>query len=340
MRRIDINQTSALIFIALILGGFGLGLGSYSIILSSSEGGGAGASGVDGTDGTNGADGTDGVNGTDGTNGADGTDGADGADGAVGPPGSDNIVSLTSGTYMGLQLFGKSVLIPEGNNVKFQNAQIYGGDLYVYGVLTLKNSSIDHDIHGHNNGLINITKVETIEWSAIHLHENSKAIINNATLNYVYLYDKSEAIINNTSSYYLVELYGNSNLTISNCVGPNIRTNDKSTANISNYAGAIHTFDESIVKMTYLLDSYYSNAMYQNSSITMYGSSQATVRSSNLNDILCFEQIELYILENTNASRLYCYGTPFIYNTAIIYRDGTSVIRAITLNDAAQVIDI
>ncbi len=104
-------------------------------------------------------------------------DGIQGPEGPEGPPGSENMIELLSGIYTGLQLYGKNVLIPEGNNVTFQNAQILGGELYVYGNLTILDSEIDHSINGFGNGKIDIINLEILNhYSTIHLYENCSTV--------------------------------------------------------------------------------------------------------------------------------------------------------------------
>lgn len=141
-----------------------------------------GTDGNDGTDGADGKDGTDGINGTQGPpgeDGQDGEDGEDGEDGAQGLPGEDCLegpLMLTSGTYTGKQMFGKNVVIPEGEVVIFEFAEILGAEFYVYGELTIKNCSMDHYIHAFGNSLTQIKDTIFREYGALYLHEVAKII--------------------------------------------------------------------------------------------------------------------------------------------------------------------
>ncbi|TFG12065.1 MAG: hypothetical protein EU535_06565 [Promethearchaeota archaeon] len=218
--------------------------------------------------------------------------------------GDEEIILLASGIYTGLNLFAKNLLIPEGNVVFFQNAQIFGGELYVYGNLTIENSVIDHAIYGHGVGLINIINLTVQNWERISLYENSKAIIKNITR-----YDDYPL------SGVSCDVYDNSNLTISDS------------------KAGITIFHEGMVNATSL-----SNG----SSIGMYSNSRATVKSSNLTGIYCYEQPQVYILQNTVVNTLTCYGTSvdYPYNRAKIFKDGTSRIELQYLYDEAQVINI
>lgn len=217
-------------------------------------------------------------------------------------------IVLASGTYTGLHLYAKNLLIPEGNVVIFKNAQIYGGELNVYGSLTIEDSIIDHTIHGYDNGLINIINL-TVQFGggSIYLHGNSKAIVKNMTnpccppyFPYSHCY------------YYIFDC---SNLTISNCMAY-ICINNKGTINATN--------------------------LFNLSMITMRSSSKATIKLSNLTSISCFEQPQIYLLQKTIVHYLGCGGTStsYPYNRAKIYKDGSSEIKSQHIDDEAQVIDI
>ncbi|MBN1214484.1 MAG: hypothetical protein JXA99_03475 [Candidatus Lokiarchaeota archaeon] len=229
----------------------------------------------------------------------------EGPQGPEGPPGSENMIELSSGIYTGLQLYGKNVLIPEGNNVTFQNAKILGGELYVYGNLTIIDSQIDHSINGYGNGQINITDMGMLINIELFLYENSKVIADNIT-----------ALDNDIWNGCSFILHGSANLVISNSI-----------ANIKAY-------DESIVNATNLS---------LVSAIRLWGNSRGTIKSSILDSFRCFEQVKAYFLEASTTTYLYCYGTPnhCPFNNATIYKDGTStIISPPTLNDDAQIIDI
>ncbi len=99
------------------------------------------------------------------------------------------------------------------------------------------------------------------------------------------------------------------------------------------YAIVCYVFDNSILNTTNLLP---------HMSIAFYSNSQGTIRYCNITHLDCFEQSQVYLLQNTTVYELRCFGTPGNpYNSAIIYKDSTSTITLPpTLYDDAQIIDI
>ncbi|MHA1337079.1 MAG: hypothetical protein ACTSPW_15290 [Promethearchaeota archaeon] len=208
---------------------------------------------------------------------------------------------LESGTYTGRCFFGKNILILEGNEVIFQNAQILGSEIYVFGYLKIENSIIDYSIYGYGNGNIDINNLEIYSAGTIKLYENCKANIKNISGKYF-----------------------NS--------APSISVLDTSNLIISYSKVFISVYINSIINATNL---------YNNSWLTFYDNSHGTIRSSNTTVscyesaviyILQNTIIRYLYCPGTTA------GNPF--NNAIIYKDGTSTILQSSLTDNAQIINI
>ncbi|MGQ4876326.1 MAG: hypothetical protein ACP6IY_19870 [Promethearchaeia archaeon] len=208
---------------------------------------------------------------------------------------------LDSGTYTGRCFFGKNILIPEGNEVIFQNAQILGSEIYVFGYLKIDNSVIDHAIYGYGNGNIDINNLEVYSAGTIKLYENSNADIKNISRKYF------------------------------NMV-PSILLLDSSNLIISYSKVAISSYINSIINATNL---------YNDSSLAFYDNSHGTIRSSNSSVFCCESAViyllQNTIIKNLYCPGTAA-GYPF--NNAIIYKDGTSTILQSSLADNAQIINI
>jgi hypothetical protein len=107
---------------------------------------------------------------------------------------------------------------------------------------------------------------------------------------------------------------------------------DNSTINITNSNVHINMHENGIMNATKL---------HNGSVISMRDNSKATIENSNITSISCYEQPQIYFLQDSVCESLYTYGQPsYPYCNALIYKDGTSSILNSNLVDGAQIIDI
>lgn len=292
------------LIISLSFGMGGLGLGIYSLT-DTSRVGPPGSEGLQGIPGTDGIDGINGTDGTDGTAGINGTDGNDGEQGLIGPSGQDNgsMFEIQSGIYTGILEFGRTIKIPEGSTVIFQNASVFGAEIYVYGNLTVENCTVDQAINGFGNAFLNISSSSGIPYLFIDLFDSSRAIIYDLNSHRILLY------------------------------GGYISLFDNSVAKISNSQVYITSNNYGIVNAT---------GLKNGSSISMFSYSKATFRLSNLSRVVTYENPQTFLLQNTIVKWLICTGTAsdYPYNNATVFKDGSSILISQSLVDGAQVIDI
>jgi len=121
------QKVSALIFIALFLGGAGTGMGGYIAyqFVSGALLGPEGAAGPTGGTGPQGPPGSQGPAGVNGTNGQNGTNGP----------------LILKGNYEGDHIFGIAT-VPANASVILRNGNFYGTNLYVYGNLTMEKANL------------------------------------------------------------------------------------------------------------------------------------------------------------------------------------------------------
>ena len=158
------TKFSAVVMMALVLGGVGTGMGSVLLYQYATGT-------LIGPEGPQGPDGAQGIPGLPGTNGTDGTNGDDGA------PGSQEL----SGVYEGIQTWGTTIILAN-ESVILRNGQFYGSALYIYGNLTITNAELYLTLWPMGNAtvLINDTR-----WQAPDLSSYAMTIAGNATVTFL-----------------------------------------------------------------------------------------------------------------------------------------------------------
>ncbi|NMC04104.1 MAG: hypothetical protein GYA24_02770, partial [Candidatus Lokiarchaeota archaeon] len=109
------------------------------------------------------------------------------------PPTEDEnaMIVLSSGTYTGLCLYAKNVIVPAGQTVIFQNAEVLGGEIYVFGTLSVQSSKLDHEIRVHDNGIVSLNDTQDVAGNV------------NYTYVWVYTYDTAQITVTGNSRIYL-----------------------------------------------------------------------------------------------------------------------------------------
>ena len=130
------SKFSALVLVALFLGGAGTGMGGVLLYQFA----------------TGTLIGLEGPQGSDGGQGQPGTNGTDGTDGAPGP-------QQLSGVYEGDQVFGTCIILAN-TTVIFRNGNFYGANIYIYGNLTVENAALYLRIWPFGNATVILNKTQ------------------------------------------------------------------------------------------------------------------------------------------------------------------------------------
>ncbi len=153
------SKLSALILVALFLGGAGTGMGGV-LLYQFATGTLIGAEGPQGPEGDQGIPGLPGTNGTDGT------------DGASGP-------QQLNGIYEGDHVFATSI-IPKNATVIFRNGNFYGDNIYIYGNLTIENAVLYLRIWPFGNATVILNKTQwDLPSSVIYTSDNASLLFLN-----------------------------------------------------------------------------------------------------------------------------------------------------------------
>ena len=138
------SKLSALVIVALFLGGAGTGMGGVLLYQFATGT-------LNGPEGPQGPDGGQGIPGLPGTNGTDGTDGSSGP-------------QQLSGVYEGDHIWSTAI-VPANETVVLRNGNFFG-DIFVYGNLTIENGILYHQLWplGNATVLLNNTLWDTYGW--------------------------------------------------------------------------------------------------------------------------------------------------------------------------------
>lgn len=224
------------------------------------------------------------------------------------PPIEDEnaMIILTSGTYTGRCLYAKNLIVPAGQSVTFQNAQILGGEIYVFGTLTILSSVMDHEIRVHDTGIVSLNNALDVSGNV------------NYTYVWVYAYESTQVTVTGDSRVYL-------------------QACDNATFSFIGNDGfsAIVCFDTVKGNIT---DSRPPLGI----SFTAYYSCDVTFKNSTISSTTLARTCKIYLKNSSSLSNLYTYGlsSSYPYCQAIIYKDATSTIASQTLVDGAQIINI
>lgn len=240
---------------------------------------------------------------------------------------SYNPYSILSGYYTGINTLGGMAIVPETNFASLTNGAFVGGDIYVYGNISIKNSALYGNLFVLKNGNATLTNVTLKNSAQLFCYGNSSLCIENISREYnkylsyqvpdLLTYDYSNVRMNNT--IILSYSFGFSTLNITNMQNYTIN-------GIPNYIYLYHKAQASI-KDSYIdcirlgsdtrrIDRDEPKAFLNSSSLTvLYSYGNSTTWMFNSSNINYLEARDYSIIYKDVSSNI---GFPSLYDNATI----------------------
>lgn len=226
-----------------------------------------------------------------------------------------------SGTHTGDIIFNNTVYVRASDIALLKDGHLMGGEIYIFGQLTLQNITIDQDMTVKGNGVLYLTDVILRESARISVEDTGTVDCHNLqnyanlSVTQLYVYDNSTVIMNNTvlrASFYDSSVLNATELKTWTEFESELTFFDYSQATIIN-----STLDESSAGLPSLQD-VFSKVIFNNSVISIVSARYYST---------------YYIYNGTTINTYWGYDNSIVYNSS-------STINTLNLAGSAQKIDI
>ncbi len=235
---------------------------------------------------------------------------------------------ILSGFYTGDVNIGGSAYVPDANIVTLRNAVVIGGEIYVYGKISVTNSIFFNDIYVETIGEAEFINVTLKNDAKIYCYGNSNVFIENIhrEFNYssmnptpeVMTFDYSNTVI--TNSVITVFSCGKSNLTLEDIQGSPGYPTSLQKCRVRLFQEAQANIKNSEIDFLYLGDQYVDTHK-----------PLVILNSSKIDTLWGYGNSTTWVLNSTTIL------TILGYNNAIFYVDSSSSYFSVILNDNSAI---